>query len=113
MWSAPGKCAFSSGVPVRTPTSSTVPIWIPRCTMIRSAWFLIGPRTGRRTRLLVKEAPHLPRTARVLELPERLGLDLPDAFAGDRELLPDFLQRVVGVHADAEAHAQHALLSRG
>jgi hypothetical protein len=30
-----------------------------------------------------------------------------------RELLADFLQRVVGVHADAEAHAQHALLARG
>ena len=30
-----------------------------------------------------------------------------------RELLADFLQRVVGVHADAEAHAQHAFLARG
>ena len=29
------------------------------------------------------------------------------------ELLADFLQRMVGVHADAEAHAQHALLARG
>src|SRR5256885_9343736 len=34
------------------------------------------------------------------------------AFARHRELLADFLQRVVGVHADAKAHAQHALLAR-
>ena len=62
---------------------------------------------------LVEEAAHLPAAARVLQLPQRLGLDLADAFAGDAELLADFLQRVVGVHADAEAHAQHALLARG
>src|SRR6202008_2507915 len=48
----------------------------------------------------------------MLQLPQRLGLDLADALAGDRELLADFFQRVVGVHADAEAHAQHALLAR-
>ena len=49
----------------------------------------------------------------MLQLPERLGLDLADALAGDRELLADLFQRVIGVHADAEAHAQHALLARG
>src|SRR5437588_11476331 len=48
----------------------------------------------------------------MLQLPERLGLDLPDALARDRELLADLFERVVGVHADAEAHAQHALLAR-
>src|SRR3546814_6415020 len=42
-----------------------------------------------------------------------LGLDLADALAGHRELLADFLEGVVGVHADAEAHAQHAFLARG
>src|SRR5665811_1508997 len=48
----------------------------------------------------------------MLQLPERLGLDLPDALAGDRELLANLFQRVVGVHTDAEAHAQHALFAR-
>src|SRR3972149_226400 len=48
----------------------------------------------------------------MLQLPQRLGLDLADALAGHRELLADLLPRVVGVHADAEAHAQHALLAR-
>ena len=47
------------------------------------------------------------------EMAQRLGFDLADALAGDRELLADFLERVVGVHADAEAHAQHAFLARG
>ena len=48
----------------------------------------------------------------MLELAQSLRLDLTDTFARDRELLADFFQRVVGVHADAEAHAQHALLAR-
>ena len=48
----------------------------------------------------------------MLELAQRLGLDLPDALARHRELLADFLKRVVGVHADAEAHAQNAFLAR-
>ena len=64
------------------------------------------------TELVVKEAPQLPRPARMLQLPQRLRLDLADALARHRELLADFFQRVVGVHADAEAHAQHAFLAR-
>ena len=63
--------------------------------------------------LLVEERPHLPRARRVLQLTQRLGLDLADAFAGYAELLADFLERVVGVHADAEAHAQDAFFARG
>jgi hypothetical protein len=47
----------------------------------------------------------------VLQLPERLSLDLADTLAGDAELLAHLLQRVISVHADAEAHAQHALLA--
>ena len=49
----------------------------------------------------------------MLQLPQRLRLDLADAFAGDAELLADFLERVIGVHADAEADAQHAFLAGG
>src|SRR5688572_28275629 len=65
-----------------------------------------------RISLAVQEAAEFPGAARVLQLAERLGLDLADALAGDRELLADLFQRVVGVHADAEAHPQHALLAR-
>src|SRR5690242_4301066 len=61
----------------------------------------------------VEEAAQLARARGVLELAERLRLDLPDALARHRELLADLLQRVVGVHADAEAHAKDALLARG
>jgi hypothetical protein len=43
----------------------------------------------------------------MLELAQRLGLYLADALARHRELA-DLFQRVVGVPADAEAHAQHA-----
>ena len=49
----------------------------------------------------------------MLQLPQRLGLDLTNAFARHRKLLADLFQRVVGVHADAEAHAQHAFFARG
>ena len=49
----------------------------------------------------------------MLQLPQRLRLDLADALACHRELLPHLFQRVVGVHADAKAHAEHAFLARG
>jgi hypothetical protein len=62
--------------------------------------------------LVIEEAAELARARGMLELAQRLGLDLADALAGHRELLADLFQRVIGVHADAEAHAQHALLAR-
>src|SRR5271170_6050275 len=62
--------------------------------------------------LVIQKAPQLPRPRRMLELPQRLGLDLADALSRHRELLADFFERMVGVHADAKAHAQHALLAR-
>jgi hypothetical protein len=94
---------------------------------------------ARHTRLVVEEAPQLPASARMLhprvkpegmaslvvkegakltatrgvfEFSQSLRLDLADAFARHRELLADLFQRVVGVHADAEPHAQHAFLAR-
>ena len=57
---------------------------------------------------VIEEAPQLPASARMLQLPQRLRLDLTDTLSRHRELLADFFQRVVGVHADAEAHAEHA-----
>ena len=47
------------------------------------------------------------------QLPQRLRFNLPDTLAGHVELLAHFFQRVVGVHVDAEAHAQHLGLARG
>ena len=38
---------------------------------------------------IVEEAPEYPRSARMLELAQRLGLDLADALARHRELLAD------------------------
>src|SRR5581483_1905489 len=63
--------------------------------------------------LVIEKASELSRTRRVLQFAQRLGLDLADALARHRELLADLLERMVGVHADAEAHAKHALLARG
>ena len=44
---------------------------------------------------MIQKTPQLPRPAGMLQLPQRLGLDLADAFAGDRELLAGFLERVI------------------
>ena len=46
------------------------------------------------------------------QLAQRLGLDLADALAGDREVLADFLERVLAAVGEAEAQAQHLLLAR-
>src|SRR5689334_13148004 len=47
---------------------------------------------------VVQKAPQLARSRRVLELAQGLGLDLADALAGDRELLADLFERMVGIH---------------
>src|ERR1043166_9628501 len=39
----------------------------------------------------------------MLQPAQSLRFDLASAFARHRELLPDFLQRVVGVHADVQS----------
>src|SRR5262245_19626427 len=51
---------------------------------------------------IVQEAPEHPRSARMLQLPDRLGLDLTDALPGHRELVADLFERVVAADADAE-----------
>lgn len=45
--------------------------------------------------------------------PERRRPELPGAFEGRAELLADFPERAVGVHADALAHPQDAFLALG
>jgi Holliday junction resolvasome RuvABC ATP-dependent DNA helicase subunit len=47
----------------------------------------------------------------VAELAQGLGLDLADAFAGDREVLADLLQGVLAAAPQPEAHLDHLLLA--
>src|SRR5580704_8966491 len=47
----------------------------------------------------------------MFEFAQRLGFDLPNAFARNRELFADLLQGVVAVHAEAKAHAYDPLLA--
>src|SRR3990167_9208884 len=44
---------------------------------------------------------------RVAQLAQRLGFDLTNPLAGYIELFTDFLEGVVGIHVDAETHAQN------
>src|SRR5262249_54009848 len=62
--------------------------------------------------LVLDEGLEAPRTARMAQLAQRLGLDLPDTLACHREAPPDLLQRMVGALADPEAQAHHLLLAR-
>src|SRR5262249_55469225 len=61
----------------------------------------------------LEERLELARARRVAQLAQGLGLDLADALAGDREALPDFLERVLAAVAEAEAHLDDLLLARG
>ena len=50
----------------------------------------VGMRTrGETEHSNIEKATQFARVVRVLKLAERLGLDLPDSFAGYRELLSD------------------------
>src|SRR6056297_2043309 len=71
----------------------------------------ISTRPSRKS-LQVEEASELLRAGRMAQLAQGLGFYLPDALARDIELLADLFERVVGVHVDAEAHAQHLGLAR-
>src|SRR5690348_6941925 len=62
--------------------------------------------------LEIQERPQLLAARGMPQLAQGLGFDLADALAGDVELLADLFQRVVGVHVNAEAHAQHLGFAR-
>src|SRR5919198_429083 len=72
----------------------------------------MGPRRHH-TRSGLEEAPELLRARRVPELAQRLGLDLSNPLAGDREVLSDLLQRVLAAVGEAEAEPQYLLFTRG
>src|SRR5258706_1352446 len=60
-----------------------------------------------------QECLQLARAARVAQLAQGLGFDLPDALAGDREALADLLQGVLAAVAEPEAHLDDLLLAGG
>ena len=49
------------------------------------------------------QGPQPPRPFGSAELPQRLGLDLPDPLARDSELLIDLFKRVLALTADAKS----------
>jgi len=53
------------------------------------------------------------RTRGVTQLSERFSLDLPDSLPSYVKLLAHFLQRVIGVHIDPEAHSKNFRFSGG
>ena len=58
------------------------------------------------------EAFEVARAPGLTQFAQRLCFDLTDPFAGHGELLADFLERVVRLLADTEAHAQNLLFAR-
>src|SRR6476620_3977769 len=58
------------------------------------------------------ETAELFAPARMAQLPESLGFNLSDAFAGDLEVLADLFQRVISRLTDAETFAQHLFFPR-
>src|SRR5262252_377969 len=85
-----------------TPMNITNGVGLPSCSS-RRAYLPDG----------LQERLELLRPRRMAELAQRLRLDLPDPLAGDVEGAADLLERVLGAVADAEAHLQDLLLSRG
>src|SRR6266542_7164940 len=70
----------------------------------------VGAIISDRSRL--EEAPELLGARGMAELAERLGLDLPDALARDREVLPHLFERVLAAVREPEPEAQDLLLAR-
>src|SRR5713101_5719680 len=60
----------------------------------------------------LEERAQLPAPRRMAQLAERLGLDLSDALAGDREALADLLERVLAAVAHTEPHLDDLLFAR-
>src|SRR5207302_1647982 len=63
--------------------------------------------------LLFQVVLELPRPARVPQLAQRLGLDLPDPLAGDVELAPDLFESAGAPVLEAESELEHAALAAG
>ena len=53
------------------------------------------------------------RATWVAEFSQGFGFNLSNTFSGNVELFADFFQGVVGIHVDAETHAQYFRFSGG
>src|SRR3954464_12328786 len=62
---------------------------------------------------LIEVPPQLAAVGWVAQLAQRLGLDLPDALAGDAELAPDLLQRAEAAILQPEAELDDPALAVG
>ena len=51
------------------------------------------------------------RPAGMTQFTQRLGLDLANPFTGDREILADLLQRMIGFFTDPETHPEDLLFA--
>jgi len=63
-------------------------------------------------KLIINKTFQFPAAGRMSQLTKGFGLNLADAFTGDRKILPDFFQGVIGFLANSKAHPQHFLLAR-
>src|SRR6188474_1736107 len=61
---------------------------------------------------LLEVVLELPAPARVAQLAQRLGLDLPDPLAGDVEVAADLLEGPAAAILEAEAKLEDASLAR-
>src|SRR5436305_13644325 len=59
-----------------------------------------------------QESAQLARTRRMTQLTQRLGFDLPDAFARNRERLAHFFARVLAALVQATTHLDDFFLPR-
>src|SRR6266540_1003680 len=59
----------------------------------------------------LEKAPQLLGARGVAQLAQGFGLDLTDALAGDREILPNFFERVLAAVRESEPQTQHLLLA--
>ena len=59
-----------------------------------------------------QETPQLIRTGRMPKFSQCFRFDLANSLSRYIELFANFLERMVGVHVDAETHAQNFGLSR-
>src|SRR5262245_33449887 len=75
---------------------------------------MISPEASRiaKSGAVVEECAQPMATAGVPQLAQRLGLDLSDALARDREILADLLQRVLASVVEPEAHLDDFLFAR-
>src|SRR5262245_26696662 len=72
----------------------------------------LPPPPPERERLVLDEGLEVPPAQRMAQLAQRLGLDLPNAFACYREPLADLFEGVLALFADAEAEPQDLFLLR-